>query len=72
MPEHGSYSYSYSATRTRNYLHAGFEYEHEYRQRLSTSTIASDTERSWREAARNAIARMEKDVEKQKEGDGEH
>jgi hypothetical protein len=37
-----------------------------------SSTIASDTERSWREAVRNAIARMEKDVEKQKEGDGEH
>ncbi len=53
-------------TRTRNYLHAGFEYEYEYRQRLSTSTIASDTDCSWRMAVRNAVARMGKDGEKQK------
>ncbi len=60
-------------TRTRNYLHAGFEYEYEYRQRLSTSTIPSETDRSGRMAVRNAVARMEKDVEKQKSGgDGEH
>ena len=59
-----------NGTRTRL---VPFEYEYEYRQRLSTSTIASDTDCSWRMAVRNAVARMEKDGEKQKSGgDGEH
>ena len=36
--------------------------------RSSTSTTASDSTRSGRMAVRNAIARLEKNVEKQKEG----